>query len=312
MFRAVAEGLGNAVKTLPAWLFYDARGSELFEDITHLDEYYLTRAERDILETYADEIVSLASDAGERPLRIIELGAGSATKTQLLLRTVVKQQGHCLYVPIDVSSSALEGAVERLAREEPSVVVKPVAASHLDALPEIDATGPRRLVLFLGSSIGNYEDAEAGRLLASVARVLLPGAGLLLGVDRRKDPAILIPAYDDARGVTAAFNLNVLTRLNRELGANFDLSHFHHEARWNDAASRVEMHLVSDAPQIVTIPGMFDVRFAAGESIHTESSVKYDHARVDRLLGSAGFQRVRTFTDRDDRFDLHLARLSAD
>jgi dimethylhistidine N-methyltransferase len=308
---AVRMGLSMPQKSLPAWLFYDARGSQLFEQITDLPEYYLTRAEREILETHADDIVAMASEQGARTLKVIELGAGAATKTQILLRAVVRRQKRCLYVPIDVSASALESAAERLRREEPQVQVQPVAASHLDALSEIRAAGPRRLVLFLGSSIGNYEDEEAIRLLSAVGRALLPGAGLLIGADRRKDPAVLIPAYDDAQGVTAQFNLNVLVRLNRELGANFDLHAFRHEARWNDRASRVEMHLVSMVAQQVDIPLVGSVSFAQGESIHTESSIKYDCARMDRLLGSAGFRRVHTFADSADRFDLHLAQLTA-
>jgi L-histidine Nalpha-methyltransferase len=309
--EAVRSGLSASQKVLPAWLFYDARGSELFEQITDLPEYYLTRAERQILETHADEIVARASENGDRTLKVIELGAGAATKTQILLRAVVRQQKRCLYVPIDVSSSALEGAAARLRREVPGVEVQPVTASHLDALPEIRAAGPRRLVLFLGSSIGNYEDDEAVRLLGAVGRALLPGAGLLIGADRRKDPALLIPAYDDAQGVTAQFNLNVLVRLNRELGANFDVSRFRHEARWNDRASRIEMHLVSCVDQVVEIPLVGTVSFTKDETIHTESSIKYDRARIERLLLRAGFRRVHTFSDATDRFDLHLAQLAA-
>jgi dimethylhistidine N-methyltransferase len=307
--EAVRRGLGASPRTLPPWLFYDARGSALFEDITRLPEYYLTRAEREILETFAGEIVRLASEDSDRPLKVVELGAGSATKTQLLLREVVRQKGRCEYVPIDVSAAALDDAVARIEREEPRVSVRPIAGTHLSALPEIRQTGPRRLVLFLGSSIGNYPDDEAVALLAAVGRALLPGAGLLLGTDRRKDPAVLLPAYDDAAGVTAAFNLNLLARLNRELDADFDLGAWRHEARWNEGASRVEMHLCSTTGQTVHVPGVIDARFQAGESIHTESSIKYDRAHVDRLLAAAGFHRLRTFTDAAGRFDLHLARL---
>lgn len=305
---AVRAGLSATPRTLPAWLFYDARGSELFEEITRLPEYYLTRAERQILDTHADEIVALAADGDDVPLHVVELGAGHATKTQLILRAVVRRQGRCLYLPVDVSASALDAAVERLGREEPRVVVRPVAGTHGDALDAIHNVGPRRLVLFVGSSIGNYEDDEAIALLAQVGRSLRRGAGLLLGTDRKKSPDVLIPAYDDAAGVTAAFDLNVLVRLNRELGADFALDAWRHEARWNEARSRIEMHLVSTRPQQVAIPGVGAFAFDAGESIHTESSHKYDEPHVDRLLASAGFARVRTFTDREQRFDVHFAR----
>lgn len=304
-----ARGLFRRPATLPAWLFYDDRGSELFERITQLPEYYLTRAEREILEAHADELVALAAEGSDEPLHVVELGAGSATKSQLVLRAVVRRQGSCLYVPIDVSAAALDAAAERLRREEPAVVVRPVRASHRDALPALADVGPRRLVLFVGSSIGNYEDEEAVALLKAVASSLRPGAALLLGTDRRKDPAEVLPAYDDGAGVTAAFDLNILDRLNRDLGADFDLRQWRHEARWNEARSRVEMHLVSRVDQVVNVPPLGLTRFAAGESIHTESSHKYDRAHVDRLLSAAGFRRVRTFTDAAERFDVHLARL---
>jgi dimethylhistidine N-methyltransferase len=309
--EAVAAGFALRPRRLPPWLFYDDHGSELFERITALPEYYLTRAERAILEVHADEIVELAARGATRPLHVVELGAGSATKTQLVLRAVVRRQGRCLYVPIDVSETALTEAVERLQREEPEVVVRPVAGSHTDALPAIRALGPRRIVLFLGSSIGNFDDTEAAVLLAGLSRAIGPGGVLLLGADRRKDPAVLLPAYDDARGVTAAFNLNVLRRLNRELDADFDLSRWRHRAVWNDAASRVEMHLESTVAQLVHIPALDrGFRFERGETIHTESSVKYTPERLDAIFAAGAFRRARTFTDRGERFDLVVATVA--
>ena len=308
---AVAAGFAAYPRKLPPWLFYDDRGSELFEQITELPEYYLTRAERSILAERADEIVEIAARGATRPLHVIELGAGSATKTQLVLRAVVRRQGRCLYVPIDVSEAALTEAVERLQREEPAVEVKPVASSHTDALPAIRAIGSRRLVLFLGSSIGNFDDAEAIALLSGVARAIAPSGVLLLGADRRKDPAVLLPAYDDARGVTAEFNLNVLRRLNRELGADFELSRWRHRAVWNDAASRIEMHLESTVRQGVRIPLLGrHIWFDAGETIHTESSAKYTPARLDHILDASGFRRVHTFGDPDRTFDLIVATVA--
>lgn len=310
--EAVAAGFAGHPRRLPPWLFYDDRGSELFEEITALPEYYLTRAERSILAQHADEIVEIAARGATRSLHVVELGAGSATKTQLVLRAVVRRQGRCLYVPIDVSEAALTEAVERLHREEPGVEVKPVASSHTDALQAIHAIGSRRMVLFLGSSIGNFDDADAIALLTGVARAIGPSGVLLLGADRRKDPAVLLPAYDDARGVTARFNLNVLSRLNRELDADFDLARWQHRAVWNDAESRIEMHLESTARQRVRVPALDrGYSFEPGETIHTESSVKYIARRIDDILVASGFRRARTFTDRDRRFDLIVAMVAA-
>jgi dimethylhistidine N-methyltransferase len=306
--EAVAAGFAERPRRLPPWLFYDDRGSELFEQITLLPEYYLTRAERSILERHADEIVDIAARGATRPLHVVELGAGSATKTQLVLRAVVRRQGRCLYVPIDVSEAALTEAVERLQREEPAVEVKPVASSHTDALPAIRAIGSRRIVLFLGSSIGNFEDSDANALLSGVARAIAPSGVLLLGADRRKDPDVLLAAYDDASGVTAEFNLNVLRRLNRELDADFDLTRWRHRAVWNDASSCIEMHLVSTVRQRVKIRALGRTySFESGETIHTESSAKYTAERLDHILEASGFRRSDTFTDPDDRFDLVVA-----
>jgi dimethylhistidine N-methyltransferase len=302
---AAATGLFAAAPNLPPWLFYDERGSELFEEITRLPEYYLTRAERYILEAHADDILQLA--ASDHPTQVIEFGAGSATKSQILLEALVRRQGPTLYLPVDVSGSALDGATERLRREAPQVELRPIRGTHTDALPALRALGPNRLVLFLGSSIGNFEDPAAIEFLSQIAAVLPPGGALLLGTDRAKDPARLLPAYDDAAGVTAAFNRNLLVRLNRELETDFDLSAWRHEARWNRARSRIEMHLVSERAQQVRVPGLGAATFGCGDSIHTESSHKYDEAHVDRLLHAAGFSRVSTFTDPEGLFDLHLA-----
>jgi L-histidine N-alpha-methyltransferase len=306
---AVRQGLGRSPRALPPWLFYDARGSELFEEITRLPEYYLTRAERSILETHADSIVQWAARGTEERLHVVELGAGSAVKTGVLLEAIVRRQGRALYVPVDISETALQDATLRLQREQPNVEVRPVAATHEAALPAIRAVGPRRMVLFLGSSIGNYEDNEAISLLQTVSRALAPGAALLLGADRRKDPAVLLPAYDDAAGVTAAFNKNLWSRLNRELWADFDLDAWRHVALWNDERSQVEMHLESTRPQQVHIRALGErYHFAQGERVHTESSVKYDRPRIEHILRSAGFVPEAVLTDPEDRFDLHLGR----
>ena len=306
----VRRGLAATPKRLPPHLFYDAVGSALYEAITALPEYYPTRTERAIFATHADAIVRLAREGADAPLHLAELGAGSAAKTTLLLRAAVALQGACTYVPIDVSETALREARARIASEVPAVRVEPFVGRHDDALARIAALGPRRLVLFIGSSIGNYEDDEAVALLRGVRGALSPGCALLLGTDLRKSPARLIPAYDDPVGVTAAFNKNALARINRELGGRFDLTRFRHVARWDEARSRVEMHLESLVAQEVFIEALgLTVALREGERIHTESSVKYDLPRVDAILDGAGFARERTFTDDEGLFAVHLARV---
>ena len=304
---AVADGLTSEPKTLPPWLFYDDEGSRLFDEITRLPEYYPTRAERSIFRRHATSLIREA--AAGWPLTVAELGAGTAEKSQILLRAAVEIQGGCTFVPIDVSPEPLQAAKERLAREEPRVTVKALAMRHEAAFEVIRSIGGRRLVLFIGSSIGNYEDEEARGLLRGIRSALRRGDALLLGTDLAKDPALLVRAYDDARGVTAAFNKNVLARINRELGGSFDLERFRHVALWNGTASRVEMHLASTGRQEVDIRSLdLTVGFADGETIHTESSVKYTIARVERLLAESSFRRERTRLDRGGRFAVHLAR----
>jgi dimethylhistidine N-methyltransferase len=302
--RAVTVGLAVTPKRLPPWLFYDGPGSALFEEITRLPEYYPTRAERAIFERDADTLVSAALGAGDATF--VELGAGSATKTQLLLDAAVRQRGAAHYVPVDVSASVLDLARARLAAEAPAVAVDPWPFTHDDALPALRALPGRKIVLFIGSSIGNYEGDEAIELLSGVRRALGRRDQLVLGTDLRKDPAVLVAA-----GVTAAFNRNVLARINRELGGHFHLDRFRHLALWNDLSSRIEMHLESDGDQVVAIDALdVRVRLRDGERIHTESSVKYDDAMVDGLLRASGFRRTRTFLDDGARFAVHLCATS--
>lgn len=306
----VREGLTAEKKSLPPWLFYDEEGSRLFVEITKLPEYYLGRAERRIFEKYGEDIIvqAQANDTGTA-ISFAELGAGTAEKTQILLHRAVEMFGTVSFMATDTSASALDIAVERLHREEPSIVVTPVAAKHEGALRAIAGLPHRQFVMFIGSSIGNYVDADARALVSDIRQALLPGAAFLLGTDLKKDPSVLVRAYDDAAGITAAFNKNMLVRINRELGAHFDLSRFEHRAIWNEAASCIEMHLVSTVSQIVSIDALgIQVRFRRGESIHTESSVKYTEARVDALLKSADFSREISFYDDEKKFAVHIAR----
>ncbi len=308
----VRSGLSRFPKKLPAYLFYDDVGSRLYEEITSLPEYYLTRTERSILAANADDIVRRARGAGESTLTIVELGAGSAAKTELVLRAAAAQQPECLYVPVDISATALDEATCRLQSAAiRGVTVRPLLATHEQAFAAIRHMPPPVLGIFIGSSIGNYEDPEAMDLLAGLSAALDPTSWLLLGTDLRKSPARMLAAYDDSADVTAAFNKNVLVRINRELGGRFALHRFQHAARWNEEASRVEMHLVSLEEQEVEIAALsMRVHFGAGETIHTESSVKYDEARVHRLLARSGFEPHRTYVDEERLFAVHLARVS--
>jgi dimethylhistidine N-methyltransferase len=305
---AVRAGLTASPKRLPPWLFYDEIGSQLFDRITALPEYYVTRTERSILLVHAPEMIAAAAQ-GSR-LRIAELGAGSADKTRLLLAAAVASQGEVLYEPVDVSASALEGAKSRIEAEIPGVRVAPQVEDYTRGL-KLDAHGgeERRLVLYIGSSIGNFDPAEALALLKKVRAALARGDCLLLGVDLAKSASILLPAYDDAAGVTAAFNRNLLTRLNRELGADFSLERFEHRALWNETASRMEMHLVSREPQFVRVAALdLTVEFAAGESIHTENSYKYRPGEAESLLTNAGFAVEKSWTDERGWFSMVLGR----
>jgi L-histidine N-alpha-methyltransferase len=306
----VLSGLTAHPKTLSPWLFYDEAGSRLFEAITELPEYYVTRTERTILAQHADEIIAAA--AGGRDLSMIELGAGTATKTGLLLEAAIRLQGGVTYYPIDVSETALEEARARLEVELPEVTVEPVVADYTEGMRQNKVASGfgagRRLVLYIGSSIGNFSPGDALDVLRGVRSQLLPGDCLLLGTDMVKDTPLLLAAYDDAAGVTAEFNKNVLVRMNREVDANFNPQLFRHRARWNEEHSRIEMHLESLLAQRVPIGALdLEVRFALGETIHTENSYKFTHQRVLALLTGAGFKLRRQWSDANSWFTVHLA-----
>jgi L-histidine Nalpha-methyltransferase len=305
---SVYEGLLSRPKWLPSWLFYDSAGSRLFDEITRIPEYYVTRTERAILESCASEIVSRA--AGGNALRLVELGAGSAEKTRLLLSAAVQRQDTVFYEPVDVSASALIEAQMRIEEEIPGVLVCPRVADYTHEL-ELDSTLPkeRRLVLYIGSSIGNFEPGESLLLLERVRAALDPGDCLLLGVDLVKEHSVLLAAYADQAGVTAAFNRNVLVRLNRELDADFHPESFAHRAIWNAEKSRMEMHLVSETKQTVWLPSIdLRVEFAADESIHTENSYKYRPGDAEALAAKAGFAHEATWMDERGWFAVCLAR----
>jgi dimethylhistidine N-methyltransferase len=299
---AVLKGFARRPRSLPCRFFYDARGSELFEEITKLEEYYPTRVETALLEAHGAEIAELAGQGRT----LIEFGSGSSRKTSLLLDALRRVPA---YVPIDISPESLREAAAWLAERHPRLAIVPRVADFTTTrtLP-FAAQGWPKLGFFSGSTIGNLGHAEARRFLANAARLLGPGSRFLIGVDLRKSPAILIPAYNDARGITAAFNLNLLERINRELGGSFALSRFAHDAVWNEAQGRMEMYLVSLAEQIVRVAGRA-YSFARGERIHTENSHKYSVEEFQALARAGGWQPVMAWTDPDRLFSLHLLRV---
>jgi L-histidine N-alpha-methyltransferase len=318
----VRRGLTATPKTLSPWLFYDEAGSRLFEEITALPEYYLTRVERELFTAHADEILALASGSTDgrhgAEVTVAELGAGTAAKTGILLRALTQRQPSALYQPIDISPTALDEARRTLERGIPGLSVRACTANYVtDDFTIMRPPGSRVLALYIGSSIGNFSPAEARAILVRLRSQLQPGDSLLLGTDLApsvsKPIARLLAAYNDAAGVTAAFNRNVLHRLNRDLGADFDPERFAHRALWNPRHSRMEMHLESQIVQTIYIPGMatvegasahreLQIRFAAGETIHTENSYKFDGADISNLLEFAGFAPGPRFTDAENLF----------
>ena len=308
-------GLSAAPKTLSPWLFYDEAGSRLFEQITELPEYYLTRTERGIFAAHAEEILrEAAASHGPHPpgkLTLIELGAGTATKTGILLAEAVRQQGSVVYQPVDVSETALAEASENILTNIPGVTIRCQVTDYTrEALPLDRLPNTRTLALYIGSSIGNFEPREAALLLRRIREVLRPNDALLLGIDLVKNPDTLLAAYDDADGVTASFNRNILVRMNRELGADFNPDSFEHRAVWNPVDSRMEMYLISEKTQTVRIEALdLTIEFRRGESIHTENSYKYQRGQAEALLVSAGFAPNMTWTDRRGWFAVCLARV---
>jgi L-histidine Nalpha-methyltransferase len=355
------RGLTLPQKSLAPWLFYDEAGSELFEQITELPEYYLTRTERALFAAHATQIFAelglsaknshaeptasmrngllaqgahsaLYEDAVSgarpatvpftRPLTVLELGAGTASKTGILLRELARLQQNVLYQPVDISPSALAAARTSLESTVPGLTVRPHVANYVThRFPIVRPAGARVLALYIGSSIGNFSPSEARDILIRLRAQLAPGDALLLGVDLApclaganppKQISTLLAAYDDAAGVTAAFNRNVLVRLNRDVGANFDPDRFAHRALWNPARSRMEMHLVSLEKQTVILPRSasgpaLPVHFAKGATIHTENSYKFTPAALKALFAASRFSPKRTFIDLNNLFSVTLA-----
>jgi L-histidine N-alpha-methyltransferase len=302
MVRDVRRGLTSTPKELSPKYFYDERGSDLFEQITELPEYYLTRAERALLESVIEGIVALV-----KPCSLVELGAGSASKTRIILDAMRAQGCAESYVPIDVSRDFLEATALQLKAEYSEVTIVPVVSDIAEPFTLPELTNPT-LIAFLGSTIGNFPREPAVALLSHVARLMAPVDRFLLGADLRKDPAIIHRAYNDSKGVTAAFNLNILERLNRELNATFPIDAFEHHASYSTEHNRVEMHLIARRALKVMIPEIGEISFASGESIRTELSYKYDRASLEDILRRSGMQLEKWMPAADGSFALALAR----
>jgi uncharacterized SAM-dependent methyltransferase len=330
----VRNGLTGPQKRFLPKYFYDELGSQLFEAICLLPEYYLTRAEDEILRNYADEIV--ASVEGKKTL--LEMGSGSASKTRLIIEALLREQEELCFMPVDISATALESSSRILLQSYPRLRIEAYAADYYAGLAElakgsgtrqeqekdrssrpgqdkgkvdkIEGTEPERsntLALFLGSNISNFDTEEAIRFLKAMRSVLHKGDALLLGADLKKDRATLEAAYNDALGVTSAFNLNVLARINRELGGNFDLHKFKHHAFYNEEVGRIEIYIQSLENQRVRIEELdLEVEFAADELIHTENSHKFDKTGIEELANATGYSLTRTWVDSQGRFSSNL------
>jgi len=304
----VRAGLTATPKTLKPKYLYDALGSLLFEAICLLPEYYLTRAETEIFERRAAEIVAQLP----APITVVELGSGSSVKTRLLLEAILAHQSGLCYQPIDISETILEQSAKQLLEDYPGLRITAHAADYTRGVSSIARKdGEKVLALFLGSNIGNYNPDEARELLRQIRNALRPGDGLLLGADLKKSRETLEAAYNDALNLTAAFSRNLLLRINRELDADFDLKQFKHRAFFNEDQSRIEIHLVSLAQQKVHIRdpkslGIVQVEFQSGETIHTENSYKYDLEMLAALAEATGFKPARTWFDSGRRFSCNF------
>lgn len=293
----ILQNLSRQPKSLPSKYFYDKRGSELFEEICALDEYYPTKAEISIVRNNIDEITELLGPG----LELIEFGSGSSLKTRLLLDHLEHIEG---YIPVDISGDFLEKEAAKLQKEYPDLQIKPLVLDYTRPfeLPE-DTGSHHKVIYFPGSTIGNFEPAQAKEFLAKCAGLVGKRGGLLIGVDTKKDPDILEAAYNDSKGITAAFNKNLLERLNREFGANFNPDSFRHQAVYNKSKGRIEMHLVSMHPQTVTVAGK-NFTFEEGETIHTENSYKYSPEEFENLA-SEHFSLKKTWMDENQLFGFY-------
>ncbi|PTM11491.1 MAG: L-histidine N(alpha)-methyltransferase [Bacteroidetes bacterium] len=298
----VEQGLSSSPKHIPSKYFYDAAGDKLFQQIMAMPEYYLTNCEFEIFEQQKEQILVAF---GDNPFELIELGAGDGTKTKILLDYFLAQKADFVYRPIDISAHVLEHLVSDCARRWPDLDVQEVAGDYLEALTEIqqEATGRRKVVFFLGGNIGNFSQTQAVGFYRELASHLAPGDLVLTGFDLKKNPATILAAYNDPAGITAAFNLNLLHRINRELGANFDPAQFLHWETYNPASGEARSYIVSKTDQLVKIKQLqLSVHFSAWEPISVEVSTKYNDRDIKMLATQSGFEIQTTFTDQKHYF----------
>lgn len=305
----VRQGLSRTPKTLSSMYFYDDEGSRLFQQIMQLPEYYPTRTELGIFTTQQAAITKALRPAGNKPFRLLELGAGDGLKTKVLLRHLLEEKARFTYEPVDISGGALSGLAASLQKELPQLQVEPIETDYFSALAQVRQDAAPKAVLFLGSNIGNFLPDDRQKFLQQLSGYLDSADRLLIGFDLQKDPRLIRAAYDDSQGVTAAFNLNLLTRLNRELGADFDLEHWAHYTDYDPLNGAVRSFLVSRHAQTVHFAELkLRVPFAAWEIIHTENSYKFTRPQIEELAAAADLRVVEFFTDERQYFaDVVLA-----
>lgn len=300
--QAVDKGLGDTPKNLPSWLFYDETGDKLFQKIMRMPEYYPTQCEYDILQAYKDELLRYFSFS-TKSFRLIELGAGDGLKTEILLKHFTAQQTQFTYLPIDVSANALNLLTSRLRSMLPDLRIQAVNKTYDDALAELRDHEERKIILFMGANIGNFTVEEASQFLKKLVLHLSGNDMLLIGFDLKKDPRIILEAYDDSHGLTKQFNLNVLTRLNREMGAEFILENFSHYPYYDPETGATKSYLVSMKDQSVRIEALeTSIPFRLWETIQTEVSQKYDVALMEKILSLSGLKIIKIFCDSGNYF----------
>lgn len=303
MADAVATGLGSSPKSLPSWLFYDETGDMIFQQIMRMPEYYPTRCEYDILQQHKDAILNHFQGRDPSPFNIVELGAGDGLKTEILLRHFLSRQVAFTYIPIDISGNALEQLRGRLSRQLPGLQITPLNTSYDEALASLRNTDEKKVVLFMGANIGNFSTADAMQFLKKLVRYLSPDDMLLVGFDLKKNPRVIQEAYDDPRHLTASFNLNILVRINRELGGSFNLDYFIHFPSYDPATGATKSFLISMKDQSVHIDALGKtIHFGLWEPVHTEVSQKYDVPMIEKLMAVTGFKIIDLFYDADKYF----------
>ncbi|MEP2772763.1 MAG: L-histidine N(alpha)-methyltransferase [Fulvivirga sp.] len=296
----VIEGLTATPKKLPSKYFYDERGDKLFQQIMNLDEYYLTKSEYEILDTYKGQLLSLFSEQTDK-FNVVEFGAGDGYKTKVLLKHFLQEQANFKYVPIDISGNVLRILESSLKEEMPSLEVNYIEDHYFKALKKLEKNGTRNVVLFLGSNIGNFTGDQAYKFLNGLYDGLHEGDLLLIGFDLKKDPSVILKAYDDSDGITRAFNFNLLDRINKELGADFDLTKFKHFPSYNPQSGTTESFLISKVRQTVSV-GEHEIEFHPWESIHMEISQKYSMPDVSSMALRSGFTIAQNFYDEKSYF----------